>query len=88
MYSYELLEAGCYYLIREKENDGLLLIKVHFKSDYAVCLSTYIDGEEITWKRKSDSIFDIIECLDDKAIAQWEKVFYGEDAYYEDDDDE
>ena len=82
MYTYDLLEAGCCYLIQEKEEKGLLLIKVHFKSDHALCMSTFAEGEEVVWKRKADPIHDIIECLDDKAIASWEKVFYGDGAYY------
>jgi len=88
MFTYDLLEAGCCYLIQEKEEKALGLIKVHFKSDHALCMSTFGEGEEIVWKRKVDPIHDIIECLDDKAVAGWEKVFYGEDAYYEEDDEE
>lgn len=74
MFTYELLEAGCYYLIQEKEEEQLKLIKLHFKSDYAVCTSTFTEGEEIVWKKKADTIHDIVECLDDKAVAAWEKV--------------
>jgi len=81
------METGCLYLIQEKENEALKLIKVHFKSDYALCISTYIEGEEIVWKKKTDAIHDIIECLDDKAIAGWEKLFFGQDAYYEDEEE-
>lgn len=87
MYSYELMETGCHYLIQEKENEALKLIKVHFKSDHAVCVSTYTEGEEIVWKKKSDEIFDIAECLDDKAVASWEKLFFSQDAFYEDDEE-
>lgn len=88
MFTYELLEAGCHYLIQEKENDQLKLIKLHFKSDYAVCVSTFVEGEEIVWKKKTDLIHDIIECLEDKAVAAWEKLYYSQDAYYEEDDEE
>jgi hypothetical protein len=82
------MEPGCHYLIQEKENEALKMIKVHFKSDHAVCISTYTEGEEIVWKKKTDHIFDIAECLDDKAVASWEKLFFGQDAYYEEDEDE
>ncbi|MBK8089425.1 MAG: hypothetical protein IPK31_16655 [Chitinophagaceae bacterium] len=70
MYSYELMETGCHYLIQEKENEALKLIKVHFKSDYALCISTYNEGEEIV-EEKEHPIHDIAECLDDKVIASW-----------------
>lgn len=87
MYLYELLEPNCYYLIQEKEEGPLSLIKVHFKSEQAVCLSTYSEGEEIVWKKKSDSMHDIIECMDDKIISQWEKTYFGQDAFYEDEEE-
>lgn len=88
MYTYDLLEAGCNYLIQEKEVEALQLIKVHFKSDHALCISTYTEGEEIVWKKKDASIHDIVECLDDKAVAAWEKLYYSQDAFYEEDDEE
>ncbi|NCU06017.1 MAG: hypothetical protein GXC73_18795 [Chitinophagaceae bacterium] len=88
MYTYDLLEAGCNYLIQEKEEDALQMIKVHFKTDHALCLSTFTDGEEIVWRKKADLIFDIIECLDDQAVTAWEKLYYNQDAFYEEDDDE
>nr|WP_294905565.1 hypothetical protein [uncultured Lacibacter sp.] len=88
MYTYDLLEAGCNYLIQEKEEDALQMIKVHFKTDHALCISTFSDGEEIVWRKKADLILDIIECLDDQAVAAWEKLYYNQDAFYEEDDDE
>lgn len=74
MYTYDLLEAGCNYLIQEKEENALQLIKVHFKSDHALCISTYSEGEEIVWKKKDAPIHDIVECLDDKAVTNWHEL--------------
>ncbi len=88
MYQYDLLETGCYYLIQEKETEPLRIIKVHFTSDHAICISNFTEGEEIVWKKKSDPIFDIAECLDDKAVEAWEKVYFGQDAFYGEDEDE
>ena len=34
MYTYELLEAGCYYLVKEKEDSMITLIKVAMESDH------------------------------------------------------
>ena len=28
MYSYDLLETGCYYLVKEKEDSAIIMIKV------------------------------------------------------------
>ena len=88
MYSYSLMEAGCYYLVQEKEDSGIALIKINFESDQCVFVSKYEEIEVQEWKKKSDSIHDIIELLSDEAVQDWRKVYYdNEDAYYEEDDE-
>ena len=87
MYSYALLEKGCYYLIEEKEGSPVALIRVMLESDVCQFITRYGETEMTEWKRKSDPIFEIIELLDDKAVKAWESSYYSnEDAYYEDDD--
>ena len=87
MYSYALLEKGCYYLIEEKEGSSVALIRVMLESDVCQFITRYGETEMTEWKRKSDPIFEIIELLDDKAVKEWESSYYSnEDAYYEDDD--
>jgi hypothetical protein len=49
---------------------------------------TYDDQLVTGWKRKSDVIYDIIECLSDKAVQEWEKQYNNEDAYHQEDEDE
>lgn len=75
MYSYELLEPGCYYLIQEKEAAALTMIKVTMASDHCMYVSIYGDGLSLVWKRKTDVIFDIIELLSDTAVKQWEAIY-------------
>ena len=88
MYSYALLEPGCYYLIQEKENDALTLLQVKTESDNCMFVIKYKDESVTEWKRKSDPIFDIVECLTDKTVKEWSDAYYSsEDAYYEEDDD-
>ena len=88
MYSYGLLEPGCYYLIQEKADSPISLIKVTMESDYCMYVFTYNDELATGWKRKTDDIFDIIECLSDKAVEDWEKHYNNnEDAYYEEDEE-
>jgi hypothetical protein len=87
MYSYELLEPGCYYLIQEKEASPIILIKVSVVSDHCVYLSRYEETETMEWKRKVDAIKDIIECLDDKAVAAWEAEFNKDLYNYEEDEE-
>ena len=87
MYSYALLETGCYYLIEEKEGSPISLIRVMLESDHCLFVTRYGETEMTEWKRKTDLIFEIIELLDDKAVKAWESSYYSnEDAYYEDDD--
>jgi hypothetical protein len=87
MYSFELLEAGCYYLIQEQHDSPITLIKVTVESDHCVFLTRYNDELLTEWKRKTDPIHDIIELLSDEAVRAWE-TSYNEDAYnYEEGED-
>jgi hypothetical protein len=89
MYSYALLEPGCYYLVQEKESDALTLLQVKVISDHCMYVEKYSDTVVQEWKRKTDPIFDIIELLSDDAVKEWSGAYYkNEDAYYEEDDDE
>lgn len=86
MYSYELLEPGCYYLIQEEENAPVTLIKVALESDYCMFVSVYAETESVEWKRKSDPIHDIVELLSEQTVKQWESLYNNnQDAFnYED----
>ena len=87
MYSYALLETGCYYLIQEDEDSSIVLIRVNLETDHCAYVSKYCEEEYLEWKKKSDPIFDILELLSDDAVKQWEAV-YNKDTYnYEEDDD-
>ena len=89
MYSYELLEPGCYYLIQEKEDSGVTMIKVALESDHCLYVSGYGEAETAEWKRKSDLIFDIVELLSDDMVKQWQTLYNNnEDAFnYEEGED-
>jgi hypothetical protein len=88
MYSYALLEPGCYYLVQEKENEDLTLLQVKMITDHCMYIEKYKDQVMQEWKRKTDSIFDIVELLSDEAVQEWTKAYYSnEDAYYEEDDE-
>lgn len=88
MYSYALLELGCYYLIREKENDELTLLQVKISSDYCMYIELYTESIQQKWKLKTDPIFDIVELLSDDKVKEWTSAFYSnEDAYHEEDDE-
>lgn len=88
MYSYALLEVGCYYLIQEKEESVIQLIQVTMETDHCSFVTMYGDEETLNWRKKSDPIFDIIELLSDEALKEWQTQ-YNKDAYnYEEEDDD
>ena len=88
MYSYGLLETGCYYLVQEKLDSPITLIKATMQSDHCMYVFIYNDETITGWKRKSDKIYDIIECLTDAAVEAWQKEYNSNnEAYYEEDEE-
>jgi len=89
MYTYDLLEAGCYYLVKEKEDSSITMIKVAVESDHCLFIQRFDQPMETSWKLKKDILHDIIECLSDEAVKAWEEHYESnQDAYYEEDDEE
>lgn len=88
MYSYALLEPECFYIIEEKENDALTLIQVKAETDNCMFVLKYKDQTLSEWKRKTDSIHDIIELVSDDVVKDWSRAYYNnEDAFYSEDDE-
>lgn len=88
MYSYGLLEPGCYYLVQEVEGSPIELIKVAVESDHCMYVFKYNDELSTEWRKKNDHLYDIIECLSDKMVEAWEKQYNSnEESYYEEDED-
>ena len=89
MFSYALLEPGCYYLIQKKEESEIRLIKVTVESDHCLFVMRYDDPMVTEWRRKTDPLYDIVECLTDAKVKEWETHYpSSEDAYYEEEDDD
>lgn len=88
MYSYGLLEPGCYYLVQEAEQGPVSLIKIAMESDHCLYVFTYDDQIVSSWKRKTDPIADILECLSDAAVEAWEKQYNSNADVYNEEEDE
>lgn len=89
MYSYALLEPECYYLVQEREDSQIVMIKVTVESDHCIYITRYEETPVLEWKRKTDTLFEIIECMTDEKAKEWESVYRdNQDAYYEEEDDE
>jgi hypothetical protein len=50
-------------------------------------VSRFEDTEVMEWRRKTDTIFDIVELLDEKAVQAWEAE-YNKDMYNYEEDEE
>ncbi len=88
MYSYDLLEPGCYYLVQEKESSPIELIRVAVESDHCLYVFRYNDQILTEWKYKTDELHDILECLSDEIAENWRKQYYNsEGAYYGEEDE-
>jgi hypothetical protein len=88
MYSYGLLEPGCYYLVQEKTDSPIELIRVTMESDHCMYVFKYLDELKTEWKRKNGALHDIVECLSDKMAEAWRKQYNNnEGTYYEEDDE-
>jgi hypothetical protein len=88
MYSYGILEPDCFYLVQEADDSPIELIRVAMESDHCMYIFKYNDELITEWKRKSDKLHDIIECLTDEMVEAWEKQYNStEESYYEEDDE-
>jgi len=89
MYTYDLLETNCYYLVKDKEDSAITLIKVAVESDHCLFIQRFDEPMETAWKLKKDNLHDIIECLSDETVKAWKEHFLNsEDAYFGDGDAE
>jgi len=66
---------------QKKEEEALTLLQVKVETDNCMFVVKYVDETITEWKRKTDTIHDIIELLSDEAVQDWKKVYYNnEDA--------
>ena len=54
MYTYDLLETGCYYLVKEKEDSVITMIKVAVESDHCLFIQRFDDLMATEWKLKNN----------------------------------
>jgi len=89
MYSYALLEPGCYYLAQETEDAPVITIKVNVESDHCLYVTKYMETPVLEWKKKNDTLFDIIECLTDEKAKEWETLYKeSQETFYEEEEDD
>ncbi len=89
MYTYGLMESGRYYLVREYEQGPIHLLQVMMQTDRCLLFQRYGIPLELEWRQLDDPLQDILECLSDEQVRQWQHCFRSyEDAYLRSDDSE
>ena len=89
MFSYEILERECYYIVQLEKDTELTLVQVKVITDNCLFVIQYNETAEMRWVKKTDAIYDIVECLSDEAAQQWLAVYNSsEDASYYEGDEE
>jgi hypothetical protein len=88
MSTYSELIIGRYYLITENEGEELVLVQPMLETSAALFLISHDAEEEVTyWRKKDDTIFEILEELSDEEALAYELLF-DEDEADEDWEDE
>ena len=81
MSTYSDLTIGRYYLITENEGEELVLVQPMMETCLAIFLILHDAEEEITyWRKKTDSIAEILEELSDEEALNYELLFDEDEA--------
>jgi N6-adenosine-specific RNA methylase IME4 len=92
MATYNDLSAGNYYVIQEIENTTLELVYVSMVTEKCVLVEYQDDDQTLTWYRKTDEIFEVVEQLTEEQAIIYENLFENDDEdddyFWGDDDDD
>ena len=92
MATYNDLQTDQYYLIQESESDDVQLVYVLMETNKAVYLEIEDGLETLVWKKKTETIAEIVEELTEEQAELYESIAFEdeeEDEDFEwDDDDE
>jgi hypothetical protein len=84
MANFNDLTIGNFYLVAENEGEQIALLEPLMHTDNAVLLMHHDDYETSIWRKKNDSIFEIVDELTMDQLDNYDALFEDED---EDDDD-
>lgn len=88
MATFNDLQADGFYLIEESKGNDVQLVEVLLVTQKAVLLNQHNDDyESMIWRKKTDTIYEIVEELDATSITQYEDLFEeeGDDDFEEED---
>ncbi|MEY4823127.1 MAG: hypothetical protein RLZZ75_40 [Bacteroidota bacterium] len=84
MANFNDLTIGNFYLVAENEGEQIALLEPLMHTDNAVLLMHHDDYETSIWRKKNDSIFEIVDELTMDQLDNYDALFEDED---EEDDD-
>ena len=82
------LIIGNFYLVVKNEGEQIALLEPLMHTDNAVLLMHHDDYETSIWRKKSDSIFEIVDELSIDQLDNYDALFEEEDEDDEDFEDE
>ncbi len=90
MATYGDLQQGSYYVVQEVENASLELVYIPLVTAKCVLVEFQDDDQTLSWYRKTDELFEIVEQLEDEHAVIYESLFAEdeEDELWDVDEDE
>jgi hypothetical protein len=91
MASFGELKPNTYYLIQVDEESDIELVSVILETKETVLLRSYLPQTEDFFKHQEETIFKLIEEVDDETAAQFESLYQQtaeEVTEYEEDEEE
>jgi len=87
------LQIGSYFVVQEQENASLELIYVPLMTEKCVLVEYQDEEQTLSWFRKSDSLFEVVEQLTEEQAVIYESLFEDDeeeedDNFWGDDDDD
>lgn len=80
MTNFAALALDGFYLIQETESESISLVEVVMETNNAVLLNWHEDEyEHLSWRKKIDPIFELVDELTDEQVTQYEDLFEEED---------
>jgi hypothetical protein len=79
MATYSDLEVNSYYLIQEGDDEDIILVQPLMETNECVLLLQHDDYENTYWRRKDDTVAEIIEELTEEQVEEYENLFEDED---------
>jgi len=79
MATYNELELEHYYLVRETEGGEITLVQPIMETGKCFLVLTIDEVETTAWKKKDDTLAEVIEELTEEQVEEFEEIFEEDD---------